>query len=144
MNRYSGSSEFEHGSTTRIGVMLVNLGTPDDPNPRSVRRYLAEFLSDPRVIEMPRLLWWLILHGVILRVRPKRSAHAYSKIWTPEGSPLLLESRALCEALGKRLQLRLGERVSVALAMTYGQPSIPQALEQFRRQPVQRLQILPL
>ena len=93
---------------------------------------------------MPRLLWWLILHGIILRVRPKRSAHAYGKIWTDEGSPLLLESRALTDALRQRLQHRLDDRVSVALAMTYGQPSIPQALEQFRRDNVQQLLVLPL
>ena len=144
MKRYSGTSAYEHGRQPRIGLMLANLGTPDDPSPRAVRRYLAEFLSDPRVIEMPRLLWWLILHGIILRVRPKRSAHAYGKIWTDEGSPLLLESRALTDALRQRLQHRLDDRVSVALAMTCGQPSIPQALEQFRRDNVQQLLVLPL
>ena len=144
MKRYSGTSAYEHGRQPRIGLMLANLGTPNDPSPRAVRRYLAEFLSDPRVIEMPRLLWWLILHGIILRVRPKRSAHAYGKIWTDEGSPLLLESRALTDALRQRLQHRLDDRVSVALAMTYGQPSIPQALEQFRRDNVQQLLVLPL
>lgn len=144
MKRYSGTSAYEHGRPPRIGLMLANLGTPDDPSPRAVRRYLAEFLSDPRVIEMPRLLWWLILHGIILRVRPKRSAHAYGKIWTDEGSPLLLESRALTDALRQRLQRRLDDQVSVALAMTYGQPSIPQALEQFRRDNVQQLLVLPL
>ena len=78
----------------------MNLGTPADPSPRSVRKYLAEFLWDPRVIEMNRLLWWLVLHGVILRLRPRRSAHAYQKIWTPEGSPLLVESRKLADGLG--------------------------------------------
>jgi protoporphyrin/coproporphyrin ferrochelatase len=144
MNRYSGTTDYQHGTPSRTGLMLVNLGTPDDPSPRAVRRYLAEFLSDPRVIEMPRLLWWLILHGVILRVRPKRSAHAYGKIWTPEGSPLLTESRAVTDALRSRLRQRYGDRLSVELAMTYGQPSITQALDRFAGDNVQRLLVLPL
>lgn len=144
MNRYTGKSDYAHGTPSRTGLMLVNLGTPDDPSPRAVRRYLAEFLSDPRVIEMPRALWWLILHGVILRVRPRRSAHAYGKIWTAEGSPLLIESKALTDAVRLRMQQRFSDRVSVALAMTYGRPSITQALDQFRRDNVQRLLVLPL
>ena len=144
MTKYIGSPDYEHGSAPRVGVLLVNLGTPDDPSTRSVRRYLAEFLSDPRVIEAPRLLWWLILHGIILRVRPRRSAHAYQKIWTPAGSPLLVESRELASGLGARLALQFGDRVVVDLAMSYGQPSIQKALEGFRRRNVQRLLVLPL
>src|SRR5688572_32493436 len=92
---YLGESNYQHGSPDRLGVLLVNLGTPDGPDPSSVRRFLAEFLGDPRVIEAPRLLWWLALHGVILRIRPAKSAHAYQQIWTPEGSPLLTYSTAL-------------------------------------------------
>ena len=83
---YAGQPDYVHGSRPRLGVLLVNLGTPDAPTPRAVRRYLAEFLGDPRVVEAPRALWWLALHGVILRVRPRRSAHAYSQIWTAAGS----------------------------------------------------------
>ena len=144
MTQFLGSPEYVHGSAPRTGVLLVNLGTPDDPSPAAVRRYLAEFLADPRVIEMPRALWWLILHGVILRVRPRRSAHAYQKIWTAEGSPLLVESRALTAALGARLQREFGDRVAVDLAMSYGKPSITQALAGFRGRNVQRLLVLPL
>jgi ferrochelatase len=138
--KYTGTPDYQHGSEPRIGVLLVNLGTPEEPSPRAVRRYLAEFLWDPRVIELPRPLWWLILHLIILRVRPKKSAHAYQKIWTPEGSPLLIESKAVADGL----QARLGDRVRVALGMTYGRPSITDVLEQFRRENVQRLLVLPM
>jgi ferrochelatase len=144
MPDYIGTPDYAHGAPSRIGVLLVNLGTPDEPTTAAVRRYLAEFLWDPRVIEMPRPLWWLILHGIILRTRPKRSAHAYQKIWTPAGSPLMLESRALATALGQRLHERFGDRIRVVLAMTYGNPSIRDALDQLRRENVQRLLVLPM
>ena len=144
MTDYIGTPDYVHGSPSRVGVLLVNLGTPDEPTTSAVRRYLAEFLWDPRVIEMPRALWWMILHGIILRTRPKRSAHAYQKIWTPAGSPLLLESRALATALGGRLGERFGDRVRVELAMTYGNPSIGAALERLRRDNVQRLLVVPM
>ena len=85
-------------------MLLVNLGTPETPDPAAVRRYLAEFLSDPRVIEVPALLWWVILHGFILRFRPRRSAKAYRDIWDPAGSPLLLHTRAQAKGLQERLR----------------------------------------
>jgi ferrochelatase len=144
MIEYVGTPDYAHGTPSRVGVLLVNLGTPDEPTTRAVRRYLAEFLWDPRVIEMPRPLWWLILHGVILRVRPKRSAHAYQKVWTPAGSPLLIESRGLTDAVAQRLHERHGDRVRVELAMTYGNPSIGAALERLRRDNVQRLLVMPM
>lgn len=144
MTDYIGTPDYVHGSPARVGVLLVNLGTPDEPTTAAVRRYLAEFLWDPRVIEQPRWLWWLILHGIILRTRPKRSAHAYQKVWTPDGSPLLLESRKLTDAVAARLRRRLGDRVRVELAMTYGNPSIESALERMRRDNVQRLLLLPM
>ena len=100
--QYVGTPDFTHGTPARLGVLLVNLGTPDEPTTAAVRRYLAEFLWDPRVIEMSRPLWWLILHGIILRTRPAKSAHAYQKVWTPQGSPLMLESRALTQAVAAR------------------------------------------
>ena len=144
MTAYLGTTDYVHGSPARLGVLLVNLGTPDEPTTAAVRRYLAEFLWDPRVIEAPRPLWWLILNGVILRTRPKRSAHAYQKVWTPAGSPLMVESRALADVLAGRLGSRLGDRVRVELAMTYGNPSIPAALERLRGDNVQRLLVLPM
>ena len=128
----------------RLGVLLVNLGTPDAPTTKAVRRYLAEFLSDPRVVSIPRILWQIILHGVVLRVRPRRSAAAYQSVWTAAGSPLLVISQRMKQALEKRLQEQLADTPAVALAMRYGNPSIASALEQLRQANVQRLLVLPL
>lgn len=139
---YLGDSSYQHGSANRIGVLVANLGTPDGPDPASVRRFLAEFLWDPRVVEAPRLIWWLALHGVILRIRPSKSAHAYQQVWTPEGSPLLVHSSALTQRIKEALQPRWN--ATVALGMSYGSPSIPQALEELRRQGAQRIVVLPL
>jgi ferrochelatase len=144
MPEYAGTPDYTHGTPPRLGVLLVNLGTPEAPTARAVRRYLAEFLSDPRVVEAPRALWWVALHGVILRVRPRRSAEAYAKIWTPQGSPLAVHSQALAQGLQRRLATRFGDRVLVGLAMTYGLPSIGATLEHLRRQDVRRLLVLPL
>lgn len=127
-----------------LGILLVNLGTPDEPTTPAVRRYLAEFLSDPRIVAIPRFLWMIILHGIVLRVRPKRSAEAYRSIWTDEGSPLLAISKKQLAALETALQPRLSGQVHFALGMRYGNPSIPQALEQLRRLNVERLLVLPL
>jgi protoporphyrin/coproporphyrin ferrochelatase len=139
-----GPGGYRHDSPGRLGVLVANLGTPDSPNPKDVRRFLAQFLWDPRVIEMSRPLWWMLLHGVILRVRPRRSAHAYAQVWTPEGSPLLLYSRQLADALSARLTGTLGDDVPVALGMTYGNPSIEQALVSLHAANVWRLIVLPL
>ena len=144
MTGYAGTPDYAHGRPSKAAVLLVNLGTPDEPTAAAVRRYLAEFLWDPRVIEMPRALWWLVLHGVILRVRPRRSAHAYAQVWTPEGSPLMVESRRLASLLDDRLRARHDDRVRVELAMTYGNPSIRDALERLRSNGVQRLLLLPM
>lgn len=127
-----------------MGVLLVNLGTPDAPTPSAVRRYLREFLSDPRVVEIPRPIWWLILHGFILRVRPRRSARAYQKIWTDAGSPLLLHSKDIASGIRDRLSARLSGKVLVELGMSYGQPSIKSALQVLYSEGVQRIVVLPL
>jgi ferrochelatase len=122
-------------------VLLINLGTPAAPTPAAVRRYLAEFLRDPRVIDYPRWLWLPLLYGVILPVRPRRSARAYARIWTAHGSPLLLHSRALAARLDAALA---GHGVRVELAMRYGEPSIAQAIARLDAAGVRRLLILPL
>lgn len=127
-----------------LGILLSNLGTPAAPTPAALRRYLKEFLWDPRVVELPRWLWWPILNGLVLRLRPARSAHAYGRIWTNEGSPLLVNSRRQQQALTAALRHRLGEGVEVALGMRYGSPSIAEALESLRVRGVRRLLVLPL
>jgi ferrochelatase len=106
------------------GILLVNLGTPSAPTPQAVRRYLAEFLSDPRVVKLPRLLWLPILYGIVLRIRPAKSAEKYAAIWMPEGSPLAVHTRRQAESLR-----RLLPEVTIEYAMRYGKPSIASALE---------------
>jgi protoporphyrin/coproporphyrin ferrochelatase len=127
-----------------LGVLLVNLGTPEAPTPSAVRRFLAEFLSDPRVVEIPRLVWLPILYGIVLNVRPRKSAHAYAQIWTKNGSPLMVESTGLANALRIQLDHTYEGSVSVELGMTYGQPSIANALRALRDKEVDRLLVLPL
>ena len=134
---------FTHGTPERTGILLCNLGTPDAPTTSAVRRFLKEFLSDRRVVEVPRLLWLLILHGVVLRVRPARSAAKYATIWTPEGSPLTVwtdkQAKLLAGYLGER-----GHPVLVRWAMRYGSPSIASVLDEMKAQRCTRILILPL
>ena len=101
--QYIGESDFRHDDAQKLGILFVNLGTPDAPDTAAIRRFLSEFLWDPRVIEIPRLLWWLILHLIILRVRPKKVAKMYQKIWTSKGSPLLVNSKSQLELVTKNL-----------------------------------------
>lgn len=138
------SLSFTHDQPTRAGVLLTNLGTPDAPTAEAVRRYLAEFLADNRVVEIPRALWWPILHGVILRTRPARSAQKYQKIWTAEGSPLLAISQRQQAAIAARLAERHPGPIQVALGMRYGNPSIAAALGELQAAGVRRLLVLPL
>ncbi|RDS83235.1 ferrochelatase [Dyella psychrodurans] len=140
-SNYTGQS---YDQPAQAGVLLVNLGTPEAPTASALRPYLSEFLGDPRVIEYPRWLWWLILHGVILRIRPARSAHAYARIWTPEGSPLRVGSEKLAVALQNQLEHARSGPIRVALAMRYGKPSVREQMEQMQREGVRRLLILPL
>ena len=127
-------------ASVQTAVLLVNLGTPAAPTAKALRPYLAEFLSDPRVIDTPRWKWWPILHGVILRLRPRRSAHAYGRIWDAQGSPLRWRS----EALARALQAAMGGDVRVALAMRYGEPAVASTIAQLAREGVRRLLVLPL
>ena len=124
----------------RVGLLLINLGTPDAPEPAAVRRYLAEFLTDPRVIEIPQWLWRPILHGIVLRLRPKKSAHAYRQVWTEEGSPLAAITRRQAQALAERL----GGDVRVDYAMRYGNPGIASAVERMVSAGCDRILAAPL
>ena len=134
---------YRHGQAARTAVLLVALGTPDAPTAPALRRYLAEFLSDPRVVEIPRLLWWPILHGIILRTRPARSAAKYASIWTPEGSPLAVWTARQAKALGARLAAA-GHRVLVRHAMRYGNPAMPAVLDALRAEGATRVLVLPM
>jgi len=144
MPKYESSPPYEHGLPESLGVLIVNLGTPAEPTTSAVRKFLAEFLWDPRVVELPRPLWWLILHGVILRLRPPKSAAAYQKIWTDQGSPLLLHSRDIAEGIQEKLSQRLSGSINVELAMSYGEPSIETALENLHAACARRIVVLPL
>jgi len=132
-----------HGRRERTALLLVNLGTPDEPTAPALRRYLAEFLSDPRVVEIPRLVWLPILHGIILRTRPARSAAKYATVWMPEGSPLAVHTRRQAEALGPVLAAR-GHDVLVRHAMRYGDPSVASVLDGMRAEGATRIAVLPL
>lgn len=125
-------------------MLLVNLGSPDKPTTSAVRRYLAEFLWDPRVVDTARGLWWLILHGIILRFRPRKTAKAYRKIWTDQGSPLVATSRLQTRAIEKTMQNKFRGTILVDLAMRYGHPSIEEGLNALRKAGARRLLILPL
>ena len=129
---------------SRIGILVTNLGTPDAPVAGSLRRYLKQFLSDPRIVELPRLLWWFILHGVILVIRPGRSAANYKKIWAEQGSPLLVHTRNLASGLAEELQGRFGKNLVVDFAMRYGSPAIEDVLQSQLSLGVDQLLVLPL
>jgi ferrochelatase len=144
MGRYRGLPEQVDSDEQRIGVLLVNLGTPTAPTYGPVRRYLGQFLRDRRVIELCPYAWWPILYGPVLTFRPRKSAAAYRKIWLDEGSPLLTYSKRLTAKLGRELAARLGDRVRVALAMTYGEPAVKQVIAELFEQGVTRLLVLPM
>lgn len=143
--KYIGTPDFKHGTDERLGVLVVNLGTPQAPETKAVRRYLSQFLSDPRIIELPRWLWNIILHGIILRFRPAKSAAAYREVWSEEtGSPLLSISRAQTAAIKAELVKRYGDHVTVELGMRYGHPSIDEAITTLEAANVRRMVVLPM
>ena len=143
MTKYIGENNYEHGSVERTGILLTNLGTPDEPNSKAVKIYLAEFLSDTRVIEFPKFIWKIILHGIILRIRPQRSAKTYKTIWTDEGSPLLNIAKKQIELVKEKFEGKYPNTV-FALGMRYGNPSIESALLELQSKKVRRLIIFPL
>ncbi len=143
-SKYTGNRDFEHGGETCLGVLLVNLGTPDAPTVRAIQKYLAEFLWDPRVVELPRALWWVLLHAVVLQLRPRKKVEAYAKIWTDEGSPLLVIGRKQEAALQAELEKSCIGKVKVILAMRYGQLPIASALREFQACNARRVLVFPL
>jgi len=145
MSRYAPEPPFSHGTPAKIGVLLVNLGTPEAPTPAAVRPYLREFLSDPRVVEIPRILWWPILHLFVLTTRPKASARRYAQVWMRDGSPLKVHT----ERQVTLLRGYLGERardlpLTVDYAMRYGKPSVADRLREMKAQRCERILLVPL
>ncbi len=138
--RFTAEPPYSHGQAAKTAILYCNLGTPEAPTASALRRYLAEFLSDPRVVEIPRLLWLAILHGIILRVRPAKSAHKYASIWTPDGSPLKVWTERQAQALQTLMR---DTTVQVRYAMRYGSPAIPAVLEELKTQGVTRVLVLP-
>lgn len=143
MARYFPEPAYAHDTADKTALLLINLGTPQAPNAAAVRRYLGEFLSDPRVVEIPRALWWLLLNGIILNLRPKKSARKYATIWTDEGSPLKVHSERQASLL-RGLLGEAGLRVTTAVAMRYGQPSIAATLSRLKAEGCTRILLLPL
>lgn len=140
----ASKSIYQHGSPNRTGVLLINLGTPDAPTAQALRPYLKEFLSNPRVIEIPKLVWWPILHGFILPFRPQKSAEKYAQIWMPEGSPLKVHTERQTKLLQTELQTRLQNPPLVEYAMNIGKPSVATVLAKMQQQGCERILVIPL
>ncbi len=144
MSRYHLEPPRKHGDPHHTAILLVNLGTPDAPTASAVRRYLKQFLWDPRVVEIPRAIWWFILNGIILTVRPAKSAAKYAQIWTPAGSPLKVNTEGQATKLQAYFDARPDNAVKVAYAMRYGSPAIAEKLDQLKAGGAQRILVLPL
>jgi ferrochelatase len=142
--KYQSQTGFTHNQADKIGVLVTNLGTPQAPTKQALKPYLKQFLSDPRVVEVPKLIWWFILNGVILNLRPKRSAAAYATVWSDEGSPLMVHTRNQSIGLAKRFSETWGNDVIVEFAMRYGQPSVDNAIETLLNAGARKIIVLPL
>jgi ferrochelatase len=141
--KYNNPYGFSHDQADKIGILITNLGTPDQPTTPALRRYLAEFLADPRVVEVPRVIWKLILHGIILRIRPRRSAKSYRSVWMNEGSPLAVHTHAQAQKIAEYFAAKGSEYV-VDFAMRYGNPAIPTVLEKMLQAGVRKLVVWPM
>lgn len=144
MAHYRPEPPYRHGTAPRIGILLLNLGTPDAPTAPALRRYLKQFLSDRRIVEIPRAIWWLILNGIILNTRPRKSAEKYAMIWTAEGSPLMVHAQRQAKLLEGFLRQHVTQPYAVALGMRYGNPSVAGAIKQLKAQHCDRILVLPL
>ena len=142
--KYKNATHFDHAQKDKIGVLITNLGTPEAPTAAALRPYLKQFLWDPRVVEVPRPIWWLVLNGIILNTRPKKSAEAYQSVWTEEGSPLANYTKQQADALAKKLHKQYGDDMELAWAMRYGEPSISNTLQALFEKGVTKLLVLPL
>lgn len=142
--KFTSNQSFTHHQEDKIGVIITNLGTPDAPTKQALKPYLKEFLSDPRVVEVPKLIWQLILRLVILNIRPARSAKAYATVWTDEGSPLMYHTKHQAEKLQASLKEELGDEVVVDFAMRYGNPAVADVTNKLLEQGVRKLLVLPL
>ena len=143
MALFIGNKDYVHGTKPKIGILLTNLGTPDEPTAKSLKVYLKEFLSDTRVIETPKWIWWLILNGIILNIRPAKSAKLYKSIWAEGGSPLMVNARKQLQLTEKRFKDSHPHLV-FDLGMRYGNPSIKNALNNLRKQNCDKIIIFPL
>jgi ferrochelatase len=137
-------SLYDHSVAPKVGVLIVNTGTPDAPTKQALRPYLKQFLSDPRIVDTPRWLWWLILNGIILNTRPKKSAQGYQRVWTDRGSPLAFHTQDQAEGIRQQLADTWGDSLIIEWAMRYGQPSVASKLEALQQQGVEKLVVLPL
>ena len=143
MANFKGNELYIHGSGLKTGILLTNLGTPDEPTAPSLKTYLRQFLSDERVIETPKPIWWLILNGIVLRTRPAKSAKAYQSVWTDDGSPLLLYTKKQKNLIKEKLEKKYSNLV-FDIGMRYGNPSIAEGLNNLRKQNCDRIIVLPL
>lgn len=143
MSHFKAEPAYSHDTPSRTGVLLINLGTPDEPTPSALRRYLKQFLSDRRVVEIPRAIWWLILNGIILNTRPAKSAEKYAHIWSRDGSPLLAHTQRQTKMLRGYLGDR-GVAVQVECGMSYGNPSVASALDKLKAENCNRILVIPL
>lgn len=144
MAYYNPEPEYKHGDQLKVGILLANLGTPDAPTPKALRPYLKQFLMDRRVVEIPSLIWWLILNCIILVIRPKQSAGKYAQVWMKEGSPLLVHAERQTQLLRSYLTQKVKSPVVVELGMSYGNPSIQSAIEKLKAQHCNKILVFPL
>lgn len=142
--KYQSQTAFTHKQVDKIGVIVSNLGTPQAPTKQALKPYLKQFLSDPRVVEVPKVIWWCILNGVILNIRPKRSAAAYATVWSDEGSPLLVHTKNQAKGIAARFADTWGDQVLVEYAMRYGQPSVESAIDKLLNAGARKIIVLPL
>ena len=144
MAYYHKEPKYEHGDQLKVGILLANLGTPDAPTAKALRPYLRQFLSDTRIVEIPRIIWWFILNCIILVIRPKKSAEKYASVWTKEGSPLMVHAQKQTLLLRGFLGQKIKSPFAVELGMSYGNPSMASAIEKLKAQHCDRILVLPL